>query len=119
MFDFFRDMAKEIKGDYRVVPPGNIEKPKRDTLLPRWARNLIIVFGILYLIMAIPQVILIVTVGNEIEKMIIGAVVYALQIIIDLIVLISLIFGKKKGEKIAIGGITVFVLIMYASLYLL
>lgn len=119
MFDFFRDMAKELKGNNRVVPPDKTVKPKEKTMFPKWAKTITYVFGFLYLLMAIPQIILIASGGGEVGKMMFSIVVYALQIIIDLIVLISLILGKKKGEIVAIVGIILFVVIMYASLYLL
>lgn len=119
MFDFFRDMARELSGVRKPESPVEVPQKKKDRRIPKWAKALIITMGVVYLLMAVPQILIVTQLGLEQAKKILAIVIYVVQALLDLTVIISLLIGKKKGEIVAIICGVVFILVMYVSLYIM
>lgn len=117
MFDFFRDMARDIRHGSQIAETGNKTKEKK-YIFSKGMKTLVVVLGILYLLMAMPTIIAVAKkIGDDVTK-IANVITYGILIVTDLVAIISLLFGKKKGEKIALVAVIIFILLIYGSSYI-
>jgi len=116
MFEWFRDMGHELSGlDSRATKKERMEKREQKKLnrfiFTGGTKALIIALGVLYIVMAGSMIIAL----RGVEETAPHIVKYIAMSIIDLVVIFSLIFGKKKGEIIALVGAFVFVVGLFLS----
>jgi len=116
LFDFFKDMALELQGIDADAAKAE-RKHKRETeqkekfIFTKKMKTMIIVLGILYLLMVISLVVTMKNFRDSVSSL----VVYSILGVTDIVVLISLIFGKKKGEFVALVGIFLFLCGLFLS----
>lgn len=87
------------------------EKKLKRYIYSTAVKILTIVLGVLYLLISVVSIISIIENGSDLLYM----AKYILLSIIDIVVLISLIFGKKKGEIVSIIGSCLFAIILFVS----
>lgn len=120
MFDWFREMGEELVGiDSKAAKKERMEKREQKKLnrflFSKGSKVLVIILGIIYLIMAGS----IISALKGTPKFIPYIVKYLFMAIIDLVVIFALIFGKRKGEIIALVGCFIFVVCLFISVVLL
>lgn len=119
MFDWFRDIGLELGGiDSKAAKKERMEKREQKKLnrfiFTGGMKVLIIVLGVLYLFLSGSMIIALRSVDNSAPQI----VKYIAMSIVDMVVIISLIFGKKKGEMIALVGVFLFVVGLFLSVVL-
>jgi len=119
MFDWFRDMGHELSGlDSQATKRERIEKREQKKLnrfiFTGGTKALIIALGVLYIVMAGSMVIEL----RGIEETASHIAKYIAMSIIAIVVIFSLIIGKKKGEIIALAGTFIFVVGLFLSIVL-
>lgn len=119
MFDFFKDMGLELKGiDSNAAKKERMEKREQKKLnrfiFSRGAKALVITMGVLYIFMAGSMIIALKDVTGATPHI----VKYIAMSIADLVVIVALIFGKKKGEIVALVVAFIFVVGLFLSIVL-
>ncbi len=111
MFDWFKDVVEELNGiDSSYEKEKKLSKVKKQNtkyyIFSKKIKALIISLGLIYLVM------IAITIGiiNDFYNYKIFVVKSIALMIIDLITIGCISFGKKKGEIIALIGIIIFVL---------
>lgn len=120
MFDFFKDVVREISGiDSESARKQRREKEEREKLnrfiFSQKNKTMIIVLGVLYLVMAIATV----SAAKNLSNPIATIITYSVLGMLDVATLISLIFCGKKGEIAALICIFLFVCGMVLSIMLM
>lgn len=120
MFEWFREIGEEIGGiDSAAAKKERLEKKELKKtnryIFSSGTKALIIVLGAVYLLMAGTMIVTL----KGMPETTLQIVKYALMSIIDIVVLFSLIFGKKKGEIIALVGGIIFVVGLFFSTVLM
>ncbi len=117
MFDWFREVFEEVGG----IDPIQAKKERKEKkeekklnifIFSKKMKILFIVLGLLYIIMAGSTVAAL----KETEGALLYIIKYIMQSIIAMIVIFALIFGKKKGEIVAVIGSFIFALGMFLSI---
>jgi len=120
VFEWFREIGEEIGGiDSAAAKKERLEKKELKKtnryIFSSGTKALIIVLGAVYLLMAGTMIVTL----KGMPETTLQIVKYALMSIIDIVVLFSLIFGKKKGEIIALVGGIIFVVGLFFSTVLM
>ena len=123
VFDFFREMAEELSGiDSNAARKERQEQKEKEKLdrfiFSKSAKVWIVILAVLYIIMAAGSIAALRGSSGTINF---GLMVlkYSLMSIDALIVVFALLFGKEKGEIIALAGTFAFVLGLFVSVALL
>lgn len=120
MFDWFRDMAKEMAGidseaaKKELLEKKAIEKSNR-YIFTKKAKTLVIALAVIYIFMSGSTIALLKDVDGTLLLILKNIVMSILAIFI----ILSLIVGKKKGELAAVIGIFVFVVCLFLSVVLI
>lgn len=117
MFDWFKEVVMELNGiDSNAARKARMEKREQKKLdyfiFSPVMKALTIVLGVVYIIMAIGVISAVKNMALDSVGIIIR---YVLMSIIAIVVIFSLIFGKKKGEIVALVGAFIFVVGMFLS----
>ena len=127
MFDFFRDMAHDLGGiDTKKAKQLREEKREIEKLskfiFNKSMKRFVIAIGCLYLLLSIILIIGLFDMSEAIRNsggnVALGIVKYAILILIDIAVLVSLLLGTKKSEIVALIGVFLFMLLLYASFFI-
>ena len=117
MFDFFREMGEELAGiDSDAARKHRKEKAEQKKLdrfiYTRGMKTLTITLGILYVLIAVSAIIALRTIASGAGLQIVK---YIFMSIVAIVVIFALIFGKKKGEIVAVIGTFIFVVGLFLS----
>lgn len=120
MFDWFREMGEELSGiDSKLAKKERMEKREQKKLnrfiFSNGSKALVIALGVLYLILAGSMIIALKSTTGAIPHII----KYLFMAVVDLVVIFALIFGKRKGEIVALVGSFIFVVCLFVSTVLL
>lgn len=119
MFEYFKDVAQELSGiDTDAAKKLKIEKAEEEKknrfIFSKSMKTMVIVFGGLYLLLAISTIAAI----KDLNKPFTDCISYLILGLLDIVALFSLIFGKKKGEIIALISAFLFVCGLFVSIVL-
>ena len=119
MFDFFRDIIQEAGGIDTAKAKKQREEQREIEKLSRYIfsaklKRFMLIIGISYLFFS---VLMIATVWNVPSNIYVIAK-YVVLAIIDIIVCVALLKGAKKGEIVALIGGLIFILLLYASIFI-
>lgn len=117
MFDWFREMAEELGGIDSVSAKKERmekkeEKKKNQFIFSSGMKILFIVLGVLYVIMAGSAIIALKGTPQATPYIL----KYIVMSIIAILVVFALVFGKKKGEIVALVGAFIFVVGLFLSI---
>lgn len=120
MFDWFREVGEELSGiDCTAAKKERMEKKEQRKLncfiFSNEMKILIIVCGIVYLVMAGSMIVAL----KGTAEAILYIVKHIIMSLVDIVVIFALIFGKKKGELVALIGVFIFVVGLFLSTVLL
>lgn len=116
MFDWFREMGQELSGiDSEVAKKERKEKQELKKLnkfiFSKSAKIGTIILAVLYIVMAGSMISFLKNDGEHLLQII----KYIVMSIIAIVVIFSLVFGKKKGEIVALIGAFIFVVGLFLS----
>lgn len=119
MFDWFREVGEELGGiDSMEAKKERLERKESERvnkfIISRRMKFFIISMGVLYIVMA----------GSTVKTFFNAAniflmIKYIVMMIDAVIVIFALIFGKQKGELVALVGIFLFLLLLFLSIIIL
>lgn len=114
MFEFFKYAVDELNGiDHEKkkeeMKQKETEMDSKKILISRKFRNVVVVFGALYLIIAFLSVSLLKNTGHGIESYF----QYIILSAMDIGIVILLFMRKKAAEIVALVGIVLFVAVMF------
>lgn len=120
MFDWFRDMAREAAGidseavKKEILAKKEIDKSKR-YIFSKKAKIIIVALGLFYVVMSGTTI----NVLKDIEGTLLIIIKNIVMSILSILVIFALLFGKKKGEMVALIGIFLFVIGLFLSIVLI
>lgn len=117
MFDWFREMGEELGGIDSVASKKERMEKREQKKLNRFIfssgmKILIIALGVLYVVMAGSMIVALKGTAEATPYIF----KYAIMSIVSLVIIFALIFGKKKGEIVALVGSFIFVVGMFFSI---
>lgn len=120
MFDWFRDITYELGGidsnAAKVERAAKKEQKKINRFIfSKTSKTVIIMMGSLYIIMAMSFIF---SKGMAVKNILMTGV-YIVMSMTAVTVILALVFGKKKGEIIALTGMFVFALELFGSVMLM
>lgn len=116
MFDFFLHFTHELRGiDTEAIKKERLtheaELRKDRSLFSKGLRRVIITLGVFFLILSAIMIILAVQTAVDVFMIF----KYVVLFIVDIVMLVSLAVGKKKGEIAALISIIVFLLVLFIT----
>jgi len=117
MFDWFIKMGDELRGIDSAATHkeyiGKIEQKKNERFIFSGSTKIMVIaLGVIYIFMAAGMIMIL----KETTGAALHIIKYLLMSVIDLIVIFSLTFGKKKGEIVSFVGILIFVSGLFLSI---
>lgn len=116
LFDWFREVGEELCGiDSESARKQRMEKKEQKKvdcfIFSRGTKIAVILLGLLYVVMAGSTILALKGLPG------VGLIIlkYVLMSVLAIAVVFALLFGKKKGEIVALAGAFVFVVVLFLS----
>lgn len=119
MFDWFKEMKLELGGiDSNAVKKERLEKAELKKLnrfiFSKGMKALIVALAVLYILISVSMIIALKSIGGQVLQI----AKYTAMSILAITVIFALVFGKRKGEMVALITSFIFVIGLFISIVL-